>query len=127
MQTLKLEGEKYDIRVNALSPVAGTRMTEDLLPADALAVLKPEAVTPAVIFLSSQDAPTGSIVCAGAGVFSAVKIMESQGVHLGLDASAEAIENHWAAITSERDLTAPKQGAEQTFKVLGLATGKDLG
>ncbi|MDX5359749.1 MAG: SDR family oxidoreductase, partial [Alphaproteobacteria bacterium] len=56
MQTLKIEGEKYNIRVNAVAPVAATRMTEDLLPEDFLKLLQPERVSPAVLYLASDDA-----------------------------------------------------------------------
>ena len=59
MQTLSLEGAKSNIRVNCLAPTAATRMTEGLLPAEVLALLKPEAVTPALLWLVSEGrAPT---------------------------------------------------------------------
>src|SRR6185369_18043107 len=51
MQTLAIEGEKYDIRVNCLAPTAATRMTEDLFPPDMLAAFGPEAVSPALLAL----------------------------------------------------------------------------
>ena len=70
MNTLKIEGQKQNIHVNAISPVAATRMTEGLMSEAVLAMLKPEAVTPAVVYLASDEAPTGCIVTAGAGVFS---------------------------------------------------------
>jgi NAD(P)-dependent dehydrogenase (short-subunit alcohol dehydrogenase family) len=60
MNTLKLEGAKDNIRVNAICPVAATRMTENLMPPETLALLKPEFVTPAVVYLVSEDAPTGA-------------------------------------------------------------------
>ena len=49
------------------APTAATRMTEDLMPAQVLAALKPEAVVPAMLVLVGQDAPTRTILCAGAG------------------------------------------------------------
>jgi len=69
--TLKIEGAKDNIKINAICPVAATRMTENLMPPQMLEMLKPEYVTPAVVYLASEDAPTGVIVTAGAGVFSA--------------------------------------------------------
>ena len=70
MNTLKLEGQKNNIRVNAISPVAATRMTENLMPPEMLDKLRPEFVTPGVVYLVSEDAPTGVVLTAGAGVFA---------------------------------------------------------
>ncbi len=98
MNTLKLEGAKDNIKVNAICPVAGTRMTENLMPPQMLEMLKPEYVTPAVVFLASEDAPTGCIVSAGAGVFSSAQIVESTGVNLGHGATADTVAANWAKI-----------------------------
>jgi len=70
MNTLAHEGAKYDIRVNALAPTAGTRMTEGLIPEKAFELLTPETVTPAVLYLVSEDAPSKTILCAGAGAYA---------------------------------------------------------
>ena len=64
MNTLAQEGAKYDIRINALAPTAGTRMTEGLIPEEAFALLTPETVTPAVLYMASDDAPNKTIICA---------------------------------------------------------------
>ena len=77
MNTLKLEGAKDNIKVNAISPVAATRMTENLMPPQMLEMLKPEYVTPAVVFLASEEAPTGVVMTAGAGVFAAAQMIEA--------------------------------------------------
>ena len=63
MNTLVQEGAKHDIRVNALAPTAGTRMTEGLIPEAAFELLSPETVTPAVLYLVSEDAPNRTILC----------------------------------------------------------------
>ncbi|MCK5910510.1 MAG: SDR family oxidoreductase, partial [Caulobacter sp.] len=82
MNTLCLEGEKYDIKVNCVAPTAATRMTEDLMPKEVLALLEPEAITPAVLFLASDQAPNQRIVLAGAGCYAMVRLMESDGIYL---------------------------------------------
>ncbi|ETR94729.1 SDR family NAD(P)-dependent oxidoreductase [Acinetobacter oleivorans] len=83
MQTLALEGEKYNIRVNCLAPTAATRMLEGLLPDESLKALAPAAVSPAAAVLVSEDAPTRMILCAGAGSFEAAHITLTQGIHIG--------------------------------------------
>jgi NAD(P)-dependent dehydrogenase (short-subunit alcohol dehydrogenase family) len=83
MQTLAIEGDKYGIRVNCLAPTAATRMTEDLMSADDLALLTPESVTPGMLYLVSRDAPTKTVLCAGAGTFSRSNITLTDGVHIG--------------------------------------------
>ena len=82
MNVLAEEGRKNNIRVNTISPTAATRMTEELLPPQALALMRPEAITPAVEFLLSEDAPTRTIMGAGAGSFAVIKIIETEGINL---------------------------------------------
>src|SRR3546814_1364958 len=69
MQTLGLEGAKNNIRVNCLSPAAGTRMLEGLMPQNVIDLLEPEAVSPAVLALVADEAPNRVVLCAGAGSF----------------------------------------------------------
>ena len=83
MNTLKLEGQKDNIHINALAPVAWTRMTENLMPAEMEDMLTPERVTPAVVFMCSEGAPTGKIICAGAGAYTSAAIVETKGAYLG--------------------------------------------
>jgi NAD(P)-dependent dehydrogenase (short-subunit alcohol dehydrogenase family) len=121
MNTLAQEGAKNNVRVNALAPTAGTRMTEGLIPEKAFELMTPETVTPAVLYLVSQDAPTRTILAAGAGGYAVAKIMETDGIYLDdADQTPEAIAEHWDAIANSE----PKQlqaGFEQTFKFLGKA------
>ena len=122
MNTLVQEGGKYDIRVNALAPTAGTRMTEGLIPEEAFALLTPETVTPAVLYMVSEDAPNKTIVCAGAGAYSIAKIVETDGVWLKPEEQTpEGIAAHWDAITSSENERQPEAGFEQTVKFTGKA------
>ena len=82
MNVLAAEGRKNNIRVNTISPTAATRMTEELLPPQALALMRPEAITPAVEYMLSEDAPTRTIMGAGAGSFAVIKIVETEGINL---------------------------------------------
>ncbi|HEY1927096.1 MAG TPA: SDR family NAD(P)-dependent oxidoreductase [Caulobacteraceae bacterium] len=117
MNTLKLEGQKNNIHVNAIAPVAGTRMTENLMPPEIVARLAPEAVTPGVVFLCSEEAPTGAILTAGAGAFAMARIVETEGVFLrGSDLSVEGVRDHWAQIADETGQKAYVAGGEQTQK-----------
>ncbi len=117
MNTIKLEGQKNNIHINAISPVAATRMTEGLMPPAVLEKLKPEYVTPGVVYLASDEAPTGTILTAGAGVFAAAKIFETEGVYLGDDGlSAEEVRDNWDKITAEADQKAYFAGSEQGQK-----------
>ncbi len=85
MNTLHIEGAKYNIHVNCVSPTAATRMTQDLLPEQALALLSPEHVTPAVLFLASENGPSRTIMLAGAGCYTVAKLMEADGIYLPQD------------------------------------------
>jgi NAD(P)-dependent dehydrogenase (short-subunit alcohol dehydrogenase family) len=116
MNTLKLEGAKDNIKVNAICPVAATRMTESLMPPPMLEMLKPEYVTPGVVFLASDEAPTGVILTAAAGVFAAAQIEETDGVNLGHKATADDVAAHWARISDFSNARHYLQGSEQSQK-----------
>lgn len=119
MNTLRAEGAKYDIRVNALAPVAHTRMTAELLPDEAKELLKPEEVTPGVIFLVSKDAPNGIILAAGAGGYAAARIYETPGIWLAKeDRTPEKIASSIDAILDPTGQVEMKSGNEQTMKFL---------
>ena len=97
-------------------------MTESLMPEDVLDQIKPDYVTPAVSFLVSDDAPTGVIIAAGAGVFTRVMIHETKGVYLGTgeEMTAENIEANWDKISDMTDATLWYQGGDQSMNVFSL-------
>ena len=122
MQTLSIEGAKNNIRVNCLAPTAATRMTQDLMPEAVLDLLKPEAVTPGLLALVSDDAPTRVILCVGAGAFERAHITLTQGVFLGLpDDAAEQVTANLGALSDRRGETVPESGTAQGTIEIGKA------
>lgn len=118
MQTLALEGAKYNIHVNALAPTAATRMTDGLLAPEMLRALRPELVSPAMLALVHESAPTRAIVCAGAGSFEAAHITMTRGVHLSADSvPVDEMDSHlaqqWAELTDRRGDIVPDNGFVQ--------------
>ena len=122
MQTLSIEGAKNDIRVNCLAPTAATRMTEHLMPEAVLRLLDASAVTPGLLALVADDAPTRTILCAGAGSFEQAHVTLTQGVHVGNGAdAAEQIAAQMAAIADRDGETVPASGAAQGTLEIGKA------
>jgi NAD(P)-dependent dehydrogenase (short-subunit alcohol dehydrogenase family) len=114
MQTLALEGAKRNIRVNCLAPTAATGMTEGVLPPAALARLTPDRVSPGLVALVCDDAPTRMILLAGAGSFEAAHVTMTQGLHIGdVDASAELLCGRLADVASRFGEIVPESGWEQ--------------
>ena len=122
MNTLKLEGQNKNIFTNSITPVAYTRMTEGLIPEDFGKNLRSEFITPAVIYLASDQAPNGVTIAAGAGVFSRIFIHETMGVSLGMgeDMTPENIHANWDKISDMTEARALQNGGEQTLKFFEL-------
>ncbi len=117
MNTLHLEGAKYDIRVNCLAPAAGTAMTEGLFPDAVFELLTPESVSPGVVFLVGPDAPSRTILAAGGGAFAVYKGFETDGISLLPDQlSPEGIAATWTTITNEDGMKIFASGFEQASK-----------
>ena len=123
MQTLSIEGAKYNIRVNCLAPTAATAMTADILDANSLELLAPEKVSPGLLALVSDDAPTRAIMCAGAGHFAASHVTLTKGAFLGSgdDAGAAAVAR-WEEISSRDGEIVPQYGFAQAEREVASAT-----
>ena len=109
MNTLKAEGDKYNIKVNTVAPVAATRLTEDILPPDMLAKLKPEFVAPLVLYLGSEKCQdTGLIFNAGMGYFNRAAILTGAG-----------------AVVGEADAIPTLEQIHQNFEAINTMEGAD--
>jgi NAD(P)-dependent dehydrogenase (short-subunit alcohol dehydrogenase family) len=122
MNVLHLEGEKYDIRVNALLPTAATQMTEGLFPEAVARLATPESITPGLLFLVSENAPSRVMLCAGAGTFARTLITETVGVHFPeADRTPEAIAAAFDRISDPTGATGVATAFAQTEKLVALA------
>ena len=122
MNVLHLEGAKNDIRVNVLAPTARTGMTEGLLSPVAAELMTPESVTPGVLFLVSEDAPSRVILGAGAGVFAVTHIGETPGVYLDeSERTPETIAARFAEISDAKTAEPLKDAFAQTYKFVAAA------
>ena len=122
MQTLAIEGEKYGIRVNCLAPSAATQMTHGVLPEASLKSLAPALVSPVLLALVSDDAPTRAIVCAGAGHFARASVTLSQGVYVGGgDDAGERVIEKWQEISDRTGEMVPAYGFTQAEREVASA------
>ncbi|WP_326538690.1 SDR family NAD(P)-dependent oxidoreductase [Pseudorhodoferax sp.] len=122
MQTLALEGEKYGVRVNCLAPSAATRMTQGLLSEQALAQLEPAKVSPGLVALVGEDAPTRMVLLAGGGSFESAHVTMTQGVFVGDGPDAASRVRHALPTIADRGgETVPASGWEQYRRELAKA------
>jgi len=122
MQTLAIEGQKYGIRVNCLAPSAATQMTQGVLPEQSLELLEPSRVSPALLALVNDDAPTRAIVCAGGGHFACAFVTLSQGCHVGQgDDAGELLIEQWPAVSDRAGELVPEYGFLQAEREVASA------
>ena len=122
MNVLHLEGAKYNIKVNALSPTAATRMLEGLIEGEAADLLTVESVTPALVYLVSENAPDRTILCAGAGGYAASRIYETEGIYLPPEEqNPESIAESFDKIIAADGQVMFVQGSDQTMKFVNKA------
>ena len=122
MNTLVLEGGKYNIHVNALAPTAGTRMTEDILPPAMMDVMTAESVTAGALVLCDGNAPTRTILCAGAGGYAVANMYETDGIFLPVDQqNPDIVRENWSEIADTKNHEALESGMKQTEKFVTKA------
>ena len=125
MQTLAIEGAKYDIRVNSLAPTAATQMTNGVLSEEALAQLDPAFVSPGIVHLVGDSAPTRAILCAGAGHFATANVTLTDGVQIGGGENAAAdVARRWPAIADRSGEIVPEYGFTQAEREVAAAEGE---
>lgn len=122
MNTLCIEGEKSNIKINCIAPSAATRMTDDLMPPQMLEALSPEYATPAAVFLVSEKAPNRTVMFAGAGTYSTLEIRESKGIYLEEPTrNAEGVADNFDAIKDTSKSDTFTQGMEHIMKIVKTA------
>ncbi|REE23665.1 NAD(P)-dependent dehydrogenase (short-subunit alcohol dehydrogenase family) [Paraburkholderia sp. BL27I4N3] len=122
MNVLHQEGVRSNIRVNTIAPIAATRMTEALLAADALDAIRPERVTPGVLFLCSGDAPSRVVLSAGGGSFSVATVMETAPCHLrDEELTPETIARRFGEIADWSSARAYSEAGEEVQRFINSA------
>jgi NAD(P)-dependent dehydrogenase (short-subunit alcohol dehydrogenase family) len=122
MQTLAIEGEKYGVRVNCLAPTAATQMTHGVLADESLKLLDPALVSPGLLALVGEEAPTRAILCAGAGHFARASVTLSDGYHVGAgDDAGEQVVAHWREVSDRTGEIVPDYGFMQAERELANA------
>ncbi len=121
MNTLCIEGAKNNIQVNCIAPTAATRMTEDIINEEAQALIEPEKVTPAAIFLVSENGPNHTVMFAGAGSFAVMEIRESGGCRLPDDqCNGDGVAANFAKISEMTNTNVFTDGAQHIEKILSM-------
>ena len=122
MQTLAIEGERYGIKVNCLAPTAATQMTQGVLSQDGLRLLDPALVSPGLLALVGEEAPTRAILCAGAGHFACSNITLTEGLQVGgVDDAGQQVAAGWEQVRDRTGEIVPAYGFVQAERELEAA------
>jgi len=122
MNVLHIEGGKNGIRANTIIPGAATRLTEGLIPAPILALMTPSAVSPAVLYLASDDAPSRVILAAGSGGYARTYVLESEGIYLPPDMqNCDEVAKRFDEISDKSTLHEYVDGGGEFMKFVGKA------
>jgi NAD(P)-dependent dehydrogenase (short-subunit alcohol dehydrogenase family) len=109
INTLAQEGAKYNVKANALAPIAATRMTEDILPPEVFKKLTPEYVAPVVAYLCTEEVPdSGSIFIVGGGKVQRTALFQNKGITFDHVPSIDEVASNWSTID---DLSSPEPAA----------------
>ncbi len=117
MNTLVLEGERHNIKVNALAPAAGTRMTQELIPEQIFNLMTPDVVAAGLATLCDEDAPNRQILCAGAGGFASTHLYETPGTFIAAEQlSPEAVQQKSQQIYARHGEQEMGNASQQSMK-----------
>ncbi len=118
-RVLAVEGAKYNIKANAIAPIAKTRMTEDLLGALG-DKLEPSEVAPVVAWLVHEDCPvTGEVYSVGGGMVARMFIGLTEGIYEP-NLTVETVRDQFDKIRDEANYTVPSQASDELQKLLAL-------
>ena len=128
--TLAIEGKKKNVLVNTIAPIAGSRLTETILPKNITDALKPEYVSPLVAYLCHESCEeTGGLFEVGGGLYTKLRWERTEGklFKLGREIKPEQIKKSWGVITDFGKSTYPANINESMGPILGNLESKALG